>query len=258
MKLSESVSVERLRERKYGQVLCYPRHDAKELEKRLRELNTLGVKTLEFTGEKKVFNLPVLGKGCVGVVVAAHTETEKVALKIRRTDADRAGMQREADMLRRANSIGVGPPLLSVSDNFLLMQFAEGLLLPKWAETLRGRGAKARIRRVLRDVLEQCRRLDEAGLDHGELSRAPKHVIVSSEDRPVIVDFETASIMRRTSNVTSICQYLFLGSQLAKTLFTRLGEIEKEALIAALRNYKLERKDQNFTKILQACKLIQS
>jgi len=255
MTLSEPVSLERLREQKYANVLCYPRYDEKELEKRIEELNTLGVRALEFAGEKMAFNLPVLGKGCVGIVVAAHTETGKAALKIRRVDADRAGMQREAEMLRRANSIGVGPRLLSVSDNFLLMQFVDGLLLPKWIEKLRGRGAKARIRRVLRGVLEQCWSLDEAGLDHGELSRAPKHIIVGSEDKPVIVDFETASLNRRASNVTSICQFLFIGSQIAKTIQKRRFKVDREKLIGASRNYKRERTRENLNKILAICEL---
>lgn len=135
------------------------------------------------------------------------------------------------------------------------MEFVDGILLPKWIANLKGRGSRKRIRGVLREVLEQCRTLDESGLDHGELSRAPKHVIVGAEDKVHIVDFETASVMRRTSNVTSICQYLFLGSQLAKTLRKKLGEIDNEALIASLRDYKLRHSKQNFIRILQACKL---
>jgi len=255
LKVPEPVSLGRLREQRYAEVLCYPRYDAKELEKRIGELKTLGVRTLEFTGEKTAFNLPVLGKGCVGIVVAARTETGKVALKIRRVDADRAGMQREAEMLRKANSIGAGPRLLSASDNFLLMQFIDGSMLPKWVEKLRGRGAKARIRRVLRDILEQCWRLDEAGLDHGELSRAPKHIIVGSEDKPILVDFETASLSRRASNVTSICQYLFIGSQVAKAIQKRHFRVNREKLVEALRTYKRKRTRDNFNRILATCEL---
>ena len=251
MNIFEPASLEQLREKRYAEVLCYPRYDAKELEKRISELKTLSVRTLEFTGEKKAFNLPVLGKGCVGIVVAAHAKTGKVALKIRRIDADRAGMQREAEMLRKANSIDVGPVLLGVSDNFLLMHFVEGMLLPKWVEKLKGRGVKARIRHVLRDVLEQCWRLDDAGLDHGELSRAPKHVIVDSEDKPTIVDFETASLSRRASNVTSICQYLFIGSQVARTIQKRYLKIDKEKLVRALGIYKRNRSRENLNKILK-------
>jgi putative serine/threonine protein kinase len=44
-------------------------------------------------------------------------------------------MQHEAEMLKKANSVGVGPKLLGVSKNFLLMQFIDGKLLPEWLET---------------------------------------------------------------------------------------------------------------------------
>ena len=247
--------LERLREKRYSQVICYPRYDSGELGRRLKELKKLRVWMVEFAGEKRAFGVPVLGKGCVGVVVAAHTDKGRVALKIRRVDADRAGMRHEVEMLRRANAVGVGPKLLDATENFLLMEFIEGRLLPQWAEELMGRGTRARIRRVLRAVLEQCRRLDEAGVDHGELSRAPKHIIVDTDDNPWIVDFETASIARRVSNVTSICQYLFVGSRAAKTIKRKLGKIDREELIKALRNYKHERTREKFNKILSVCRL---
>lgn len=245
---------ELLKER-YGQVICYPRYDIKELKRRIKELKAVGVKALEFAGEKRAFDVPVLGKGCVGIVVAAQTDKGRIALKIRRIDAGRAGMQREAEMLRRANAVGVGPNLLNATGNFLLMEFIEGKLLPQWVEALRGRGTRARIRGVLQAVLEQCWRLDEAGLDHGELSRAPKHIIVSEDDRPRIVDFETASVTRRVSNVTSICQYLFIGSQVARTIERRFGKVDQGELIQALRSYKQGRTREHFNKILIVCKL---
>lgn len=255
MQAGEKVSLGQLRDEKYAGVLCYPRYNAKEVSKRINELKRLGVKAIEFAGEKRAFNMAVLGKGYVGIVVIAHTKTGRVALKIRRVDADRKGMEHEAEMLVKANRIGIGPRFIATGEDFILMEFAEGKLLPKWVAALRGRGARKRIRRVLREVLEQCWKLDEAGLDHGELSRAPKHIIINEEDKARIVDFETASTTRRTSNVTSICQYLFLGSQLSKILRRRLGEISAEVLIATLREYKLKRSNQSFVRILRACKL---
>lgn len=235
--------------------MCYPKYDSKELTKRLEELKRLGIKTLEFSGGKTAFNVPVLGKGCVGIVVAAHTHRGKAALKIRRVDADRAGMQHEAEMLRKANAVRVGPNLLDVTENFLLMEFIEGTLFPKWVETSSGKGTRARTQLVLRNVLEQSWRLDEEGLDHGELSTAPKHILVRMNDEPCIVDFETASVNRRVSNVTSICQYLFLGSHVAKMIKRKLGKIDKAQLIETLRNYKQGRTLENFENILNACKL---
>jgi len=251
---SEVVPLERLHEEKYGRILCYPRYDLKELRKRVRALEELGVQVLEFTGEKMVFTLPVLGKGYVGIVVAASVDGRRVALKIRRVDADRTGMKREADMLRKANALDVGPNLIDATENFLVMEFIEGTLLPRWVEVLKER-VKPRMRRVLRDVLEQCWRLDKVGLDHGELSRAPKHIIIDAKDKPCIVDFETASTSRRVSNVTSICHYLFMGSQTAKTIAKRLGKIGKEELITALRKYKQKPTREEFEKVLCTCDL---
>jgi putative serine/threonine protein kinase len=250
----EVVPLERLYEEKYGRILCYPRYDLKELRRRVRELEELGVQALEFAGEKTAFDVPVLGKGCVGIVVAASMDGRRVALKIRRIDADRTGMRREADMLRKANAVDVGPNLIDATENFLVMEFVEGTLLPRWVEELKER-VKSRIRRVLWAVLEQCWRLDEIGLDHGELSRAPKHIIIDAHDEPCIVDFETASVSRRVSNVTSICQYLFIGSQTARIMAKRLGEIDREELIRALRRYKQRRTRKKFEKVLGVCDL---
>lgn len=238
-----------------GQVICYPKYDIEELKCRLKELKRLGVTAVEFAGERMVFNIPVLGKGCVGVVVAAQMNQGKIALKIRRVDANRPRMQREAEMLRRANSMGIGPPLIDVSQNFLLMNFVEGTLLPQWVEKLKGRGTWLRLGLVVRDVLEQCLSLDGGGLDHGELSRAPRHIIVDSQDKPHIVDFESASNIRSVSNVTSISQYLFLRGKTAKAIDFKLGKVQKAELIAALRTYKREQTRENFNEILGLYKL---
>ena len=246
------INLEKLSEEPYLSILCYPRPSKAELQKRLEELRKLGVKALEFSGEKQVFNIPVLGKGCVGIVIIVYIDGEKAALKVRRVDAGRSRMQREAEMLKKANSVGVGPRLLGVSENFLLMQFIDGDLLPKWLEKRKG---KAEVRKVLREVLEQCWRLDEDGLDHGELSHAPKHIILDQKDEPFIVDFETASVNRKPSNVTSICQFLFISGAVADEVAVELGGKDEKAIIGALRNYKNDRTRENFGKVLQACGL---
>ncbi len=255
MQSNEIIPLERLSEERYSRVLCYPKPDSRELKRRLKELEKLRVVAVEFIGDKNVSDTLVLGKGSVGVVVVAHTERGRAALKIRRVDAPRAGMQHETRMLKEANAVGVGPDLLGAAENFLLMEFVNGKLLPQWIEELEGRGTRSKIRKALRMVLEQCWTLDEVGLDHGQLSRAPKHIIVDESGSPDIVDFETASVIRRVSNVTSICQYLFIGSQVAKKIRRKLGEIDQAQLIGSLKNYKKRRRRENFEKILGVCGL---
>ncbi len=254
MHAAEVVSLKELGEREQ-KVLCYPRIDQTEVEKRLKELETLGVQALEFTGEKQAFDVPVLGKGCVGIVVIAYTTSGKAALKIRRVDADRKGMFHEGEMLKTANTINVGPKLLDTSENFLLMQLIEGTHFPEWIESLEEK-EHSRVQRVLEDVLEQCYRLDEAGLDHGELSNASKHILVDARDQPFLVDFETSSTNRRVSNVTSVCQYFFLGSRIASKVKERLGKIDEKELVRALRAYKQKRTKENFENLLQKVELV--
>jgi putative serine/threonine protein kinase len=247
------VPVENLKEEPYARVFCYPRANEAELQTRLEELQKHSVNAIEFAGQASVFNMPVLGKGFVGVAVIAHVNEQRLALKIRRVDADRLGLQHEATMLAKANSVNVGPQFVSASTNFLLMQFIDGDLLPSWLEVHKNTERK-QVYSVLREVLEQCWRLDAAGLDHGELSKAPKHVIVSKEKAPFIVDFETASVNRKTANVTAMSQYLFVSnSTVARMVAEALGEKNRKELVEALRLYKSNRTRGNFERLLQIC-----
>jgi len=244
--LTENLAVE-----PYASVICYPRASETELESRLEELREHGVNAVEFTGEASAFNVPVLGKGFVGIVITAHLGEEKVALKIRRVDADRTGLEHEAQMLAKANSVQVGPRLIGVSKNYLLMQLVEGFLLPQW---LNAQKDKDQIHDVVGEVLEQCWRLDSINLDHGELSKALKHIIISKPQDPFIVDFETASVDRKPSNVTSMCQFFFTGhGVVAKAVAKVLGEVNRAEVIKVLRFYKNERKRKNFDCVLRVC-----
>ena len=250
MSANKTVPIEELGKQEYSQIIGYPRITEEEQQNRIAELKKLGVEAVEFRGQKSIVEMPVLGKGCVGIVLVAHTKTGKAALKIRRTDADRNEMFHEAEMLTKANTVNVGTKMLKTSKNFLLMQLVEGQHFPEWIQKTEPED-RNRIISVIRDVLEQCYRLDEAGLDHGELSTAPKHIIIDQEDSAYLIDFETSSIERRTANVTSMCQYLFMGSQTAHIVEEKLGKQDKKQLIKTLREYKQMKTRENFLKVLE-------
>ncbi len=251
MKENATVPLEGLREEPYASILCYPKPTDDELRSRLRELEIHGVTAVEFAGKGSAFNVPVLGKGYVGVVVIAQRYGQRLALKIRRVDADRADLLHEANMLEIANSAGAGPALVDVSKNLLLMQLIEGDLLPTW---LKENTDSITLRQILHEVLEQCWHLDLAGLDHGELSKAPKHIIVDPYLQPWIVDFETASDTRKPSNVTAISQYLFMSlGPLPKRISEILGERKREEIIKSIRNYKLEKSRDNLDELIKNC-----
>jgi len=251
LKTASTVPAENLGEEPYASILCYPRTSEAELQSRLEELKALGVSAVEFSGKGSAFNVPVLGKGFVGVVVTAHLNRQRIALKIRRVDADRPSLLHEAEMLTKTNGVLVGPRLIGASKNFLLMQLIDGDPLPAWLKT---HTEGEEVRKVLADVLEQCWRLDSVGVDHGELSKAPKHLIVDGAGKPWIIDFETASDTRKLANVTAVCQYLFMGGgAVAGAVAEALGERNRSGIIEALRGYKKERTRENFDRVKQVC-----
>ncbi len=251
--MTETVALEGLLGSGAAFLLSYPRYDGAEVERRVRELRGLGVEALELRGRHVVGGVSVLGKGHVGVVVAARLGGVSVALKIRRTDADRESLEAEASSLRLANGASVGPVCLGSSSNFLVMELVEGDYLVDWLGGL-GPSEGGLLGRVLGRLLWKARRLDVVGLDHGELSRADRHVIVEGGE-PRIVDFESASTARRCSNVTSIAHYLFLNRRMRGLVREVLPLPSKDGLFRALRRYKEDMTDEGFMSVLVACGL---
>ena len=252
--MSDVVPLEGLLESEVGALLSYPKYNDEIATARLGELQSLGVEGIELRGHSLIGRIPVLGKGHVGVVVSALYGGDSVALKIRRVDADRDSMEDEAEYIRVANSVSVGPMLLGVSRNFLLMELVEGEFLVDW---LGGPGAsESLVRGMLRGVLERARRLDVVGLDHGELSRAPRHILVAC-GMPRIVDFESASIRRRCKNVTSVTQFLFLNRLVRGRVERFMGLPEGDEILGALRAYRRGASEDSFQDLLTVCGLVQ-
>lgn len=234
--MAETIPVDGLIGSKAGFLLSYPRYDGKRAEGMLGELRALGVMAIELRGRHMINGVPVLGKGHVGVVLVARMGGRSIALKVRRVDADRETLEREAEYLRLANGVSVGPRLVGVSQNFLLMELIEGEYLTDWVEGL-GPGDPGSLHHVIGDLLDKAHRLDVAGLDHGELSSAHRHVMVA-EGVPRIIDFESASTVRRCSNVTSIAHYMFFNRRMRERIGRVLELPEKGALLEALVGYR--------------------
>jgi putative serine/threonine protein kinase len=251
MPKSAIVPVKELHLEPYASVVCYPRASPAEMQVRLDELRQLGVAVIEFYGKSSAHTLQVYGKGYVGIVVVAQVDNRRLALKMQRVDSDRESLEREAELLCKANTVKVGPEFMEVTKHFLLMELVDGDLFEVWLQT---HTDKESVRKILADILEQCWRLDEISLDHGELSKAPKHLLVNKADKPYIVDFETASTQRNASNVTSVCQFLYQGnSEACKSIAQVLGERNWDQLVAALRKYRKERNRKNFEDLMALC-----
>ncbi len=249
------VSVNDLNQDPYRLLIAYPNPSLDQVNTRIVQLNELGITGLDFRGPLMMGKLSILGKGVVGLVFSGFSDGRHVAVKIRRVDSRRPSMIHEAQMIEAANKTDIGPRLLGTSNDVLKMEFIEGKTLPPWIAGQIGRGTRARVRSTFKLLFEQCVKLDAYGLDHGELSRAHKNVIVSSQGIPRILDFESASLMRRVNNFTSIVQYLFLSGRFARHVTRVLGPIRKDELVDKLRLYKAGKTNDAFDSIVRILKL---
>jgi putative serine/threonine protein kinase len=251
--LAERVPVGELLTHPRGVFLHWPIWDAELAQGKIDELVRLGVTHLVFEGPHTVETVPVLGKGNTSVVVKAETAEGAVAAKIRRSDADRTSFDEEARLLRAANAVGIGPKLVAWGRGVFLMELIEGPYLSDWINGLTTSDAGV-LRGVFRGLVDQARRLDLAGLDHGELVRLRRHTMMRGLV-PVIIDFESASTSRRVANVTTVVQSLFLNTKASLVVERIMGLPERERLLSALREYRREMSEENYSALLRAAGL---
>ena len=234
----------------YCNILGFPRFTKKQLQSRLRELESLGITKIVFWGSTRIGNLNILGKGYVGIVLLGKIQNKVVAIKIRRTDSQRAELITEAKLLQLVNKINVGPKFIASSKNFLIMEYLDGQKIGEWIEneiTIK------ELKNTLRKILEDCYRLDRLGFDHGELSTISKHIIIGK--KITMIDFESSSTKRRVSNITSATQGLFIGSGISRKVSTIYKINTKKKIILALRKYKVEMTRESFEELLRVLKL---
>jgi putative serine/threonine protein kinase len=227
-------------------IISYPHFSESEYKDRIIEMESLGITSIILGGKTIVNGAHIAGKGCVGIVVKAKARGEVCALKIRRTDANRETMDNEVHLHKMANSACVGPSLEEHTKNLIVMEFVAGQSIIDWVVS--NNVTESKMWTLAVAILEQCFSLDIAGLDHGELSRLTRHVIVS--DRPYIIDFESASTTRKTCNVTAAAQSLLLYGIVANKVKKIMCNTDKERLIQALRTYKHFHTRANFDAIL--------
>jgi putative serine/threonine protein kinase len=251
---SERISIQEAAKTPYLQVLTYPRISLRSAGTRVKQLQGLGVTDLVFEGRTRIGRLGILGLGTVGIVVRAVAGGRLCALKIRRTDANRPNMEDEVRITKLANRIGIGPEVYAHSKDMILMKLLESQELGDWLRSVRGRGARAEVRAMVHSLLNQCRKLDIMGIDHGQLSNLRKHAVVA-EGRPWIIDFESASTTRKPRNVTTAAQHLFVGGAISPALRRALGVRETTTLLKLLAGYKGSLSDYDYAKILEHLKL---
>ena len=173
-----------------------------------------------------------LARGHKGVVYVAEGAAGRVAIKVCRD----GGARQEERWLRRCNDLGIGASLvrLGAEDECVVMEYVEG---PSIGEALDGAVPPGVLFKALRDLLAQCARLDQQGIDKREMNRCQKHVIVSREGRSTLLDFERCQESAKPCNVTGLAQYLTQAWAVGK-LRAAGAAVDVDAVRAACKSHK--------------------
>ncbi|MCQ5362457.1 MAG: hypothetical protein NO515_06515 [Candidatus Methanomethylicia archaeon] len=234
-------------------ILSYPHFSEAHYRRVLGDLREIGIKGVLSQGGVNLANFKVLGKGCVGIVLAGLLREDLVALKVLRSDADRRSLGREGEILKDVNRAGIGPRTIAVKDTVIAMEYIRGEFFSEWLKARRVVD-RNNVRMVVKGLLGQCWTLDNIGIDHGELSDAKKHVLIDQQGTPRIIDFESASRERKCRNLVSIAGYLFFKKKIADCLRVHLSWDDSK-LKELLKDYKRLRSQHAYEKILEELRL---
>jgi len=237
-----------------AKLISYPKLDQYEYNKRISDLNKIGIKDAILEGPTRLCELNILGKGHSGIVLKVNPHSEKsMALKIRRVDSRRKDSLNEVNNQKLANMAGIGPKIIDNTKDLILMELITGKGISDWLDdpsNLNSENSK-NILNIVFEILEQCYRLDVLKLDHGELTRIDNHVMVSEYNHIYIIDFESSSTKRKPSNVTSSTQALLLsGGSISKKICRFIEIKDRKFLLNHLKKYKKRKSRQNFEDIL--------
>lgn len=209
------------------EIVCYPytvgdMDAARACLSRIRDLARLGIRYLYLWGDLKIGKAKVLGKGFSSIVVLCSDGKVLGACKVLRLDSRRQSLKDEARILALLGPLGVAPRLYGYTDNVIFMEYVEGVRLVDYLDCGADRTSTLK---VLRNSLEAAGIMDELGVDHGELSRPARHLLVRRSLATTFIDFESASTKRRPRNVSSLASALFLSNtELARKVMRVLGE----------------------------------
>ncbi len=201
--------------------------------------------------EKKLF-----ARGKRGIVSTAFLDGEngiKVAVKEKRFSSKAEfAIEKEAQWLKILNKHNIGPKFISFEHNSLIYRFVEGQYLPDFLE----KANRIDAINVLKKVMQQCRKMDELGINKLEMTRPRRHVVVSKNGKRLVVtmiDFERCRRTEKPKNVTQFCQFIS-STEMNDLLADKKLSISREKIIQYSQNYKRRPNAANLKKIMAMLK----
>ncbi len=178
--------------------------------------------------------------------IKTHLTSKKdvvdVAIKVKRESTEAQNtIENETKWLRVLNKHNIGPKLQVYGKGFFSYVFVKGDFMLGWLQ--KENTTKEQTLSVLRDLFNQCFILDFLQVNKEEMHHPHKHVIITKENTPVLLDFERCAKTTNPKNVTQFIEYVC-------RLKDELGKKKIIVPIEELRSLAAEYKDSYDRKIV--------
>jgi len=177
-----------------------------------------------------------LAKGKRGHVYLEKKDGKFICIK--KSEEER--ISNEVYWLKILNEEGVGPKLLKYDENSFCYEFIDGNFILNYLE---GK-SKDVIKKIVKKILNQCRKMDRLKVNKFEMHKPLKHIIIKN-DMPIMIDFERCRESLFPKNVTQFCHFL------TSNYFKNLLKLDRKIMIKTLKEYKKDESEKNFRKILK-------
>ncbi len=212
-------------------VLSYPRYSRERVRSIISELSRCGITELINYGSLRLGKVNVVGRGHSSVIVLGrHVRYGVVAIKIRRVDSKTDSLITECTLMKRGYP--VTPKVYYCSDDVIVREYVRGIELGELVDRL-SNCVEASL--LTLSVLTSALWLDIRSVDHKELSRPEKHIIISEGLMARVIDLESASL-RFGHNVCRVASWLLLRRRLISKLCSNV--VKDDEVINLLRSYK--------------------
>ncbi len=153
-------------------------------------------------------------------------------------------IKNEVKWLKLLNKYEIGPKLISYKNNYFKYKFVKGEFIFNYIKD----NNESNIKKVLINILKQCRTLDKLKVNKMEMHHPVKHIIINK--KPVMIDFERCYKTNKPKNVSQFCQFL-ISNNLKGLLKNKKIKINKKDLIKLARIYKRAYKERDFRRVIK-------
>lgn len=185
---------------------------------------------MDWEKEWKLKSVQLVAKGHSSRIYKATHEPSRrvVAVKVEHEKSRRNhAIEKEVEHLTKANSLGLGPTLYGFDPDkrLVIMDYVVGVSFESFV--FDNHTSSKQLLPVIQSLVLQAQKMDQAGLDHGQLAGRGTNILVKKEGKrfvPVIIDFEKASQTRKCHNQSQLFSLLMRNPR------ARLSQVVREKI----------------------------